>query len=94
MDIKNAGTIFTNSIDHAIDPESAYQKFLSYLVTGGVLAVSFDVDTVSTSKTDCSTFSINKVSAYLSQLEKNKQISICHMSMDSLGYYLTIVQKK
>jgi hypothetical protein len=60
--------IYSNSIDHAINPTKTYEAWLACLKVGGLLVIGF-LDGGEATSHDCSTFSIDDVSEFFKNQE-------------------------
>lgn len=90
----SVGVIFSNSIDHAIQPSKTYLSWLSCLSLGGTLIVDFDIVTDVITKADCSLFEKEKIDKFLDFLIENKCISKNTKKYITInGYYRTIVRR-
>ena len=90
----SAGVIFSNSIDHAIQPNKTYLNWLSCLSLGGTLIVDFDIVAEATTKADCSLFEKEKIDKFLDFLIEKKYINKNTKKYIAInGYYRTIVRR-
>lgn len=87
--------LFSNAIDHSIDPNKTYLNWLSQLKKNGILIVdfSFHIESGDENQADCSTFSEESVGNFLKYLTKNKYIKENVVKKHLYGYLRTIVTK-
>lgn len=98
---KKVQVVYSNSIDHCVDPEYSYISWLSCLSQCGILVVDFDCTNSEADAADCSVFSKKSVLEYLKRLENDSLIEILVTPYSSLtsekytdGYFRTIVKKR
>lgn len=60
--------IFSNSIDHAVDPTKTFLHWADKVKVGGIMAIGFDMQSV-LSESDCCVFSRESVDQFIEEIE-------------------------
>lgn len=81
--------LYSNSIDHAIHPESVLTQWINSVKPQGMLIIGFDVSNTIPSESDCSTFTSNGIDEYL---KNRRDVEILEKFMLS-GYYHCVIKK-
>ena len=85
--------IFSNAIDHCIDPSSSYLNWLDNVSTYGHLIVDFYAHVGEVNRHDCSSFTEETTSVFLKKLSTLNFIKIKSIYFNDQGLLRTIVQK-
>ena len=87
--------LFSNAIDHSIDPNKTYLNWLCQLKKNGILIVDFSLheEVGDENQADCSTFSEESIGNFLKHLVENKHIKENVVKKHTHGYLRTMVTK-